>query len=104
MRHEAEIYSQLRTQKGQDNQESNENHHPIRLKSGKLFSCYIGEQTHRNTSPIKRWQWKQIEDCQNDIDDEGVLQVQGNPLRNDDRQIDDNVKAQGSDDCQANVH
>ena len=89
MRHQIKVYAHLRTQQRQENQEPNQNHHSVRLKTGKLLGEYIGKQTYRNTSPVKRRQREQIEDGQNDINDECVLEIQCSPLSNGGWQIGD---------------
>src|SRR6266480_608237 len=99
MRHQIKVYAHLRTQQRQENQEPNQSHHSVRLKTGKLLGEYIGKQTYRNTSPVKRRQKEQIEDGQNDIDDECVLEIQCSPPSNGDWQIGDQMKTQRCDNC-----
>src|SRR5262249_38394392 len=79
-RYDAEIEAYLRTNHWQNEKNANQDHYPVWFQPSQREGEPVRKQSHDDPSAVKRRQWQQIEDRQNDVEDQCIFQVFSGPL------------------------
>jgi hypothetical protein len=103
-RQKTEIVSCLRAQQRQDDDKADQNCHAVTLQPRQRQREEIRQQPNRNPPTIERRKGEHIEHGEDDIEDDCVLEIFGNPWNRVDWKIPDQVKTKSSENRQRDVH
>src|SRR5579863_3947057 len=78
-RDDAEVYSQLSTQHGQHEKDTDQDRYPVRLQPSKRCRGSRRKYPDENAAAIERRERKEVEHGQDDIDEQGVPQILRQP-------------------------